>query len=749
MYKFKNFSQGANKSINSAIEISGKLGHITVGTEHLLLGILAQGKTDISDVLQRYSTDFNKIYSLTSTVLGSGMGGSLTSDDLSSNAVEVLRTSYRIAIRIGKAQAGINELFQAILMQKNCMAYRLLMSVIENMPLLEEQVKAVSNQGNISYENKYSQNRKEYKNLEKYSKNLTKIAYLTPFDPCIGRENEINRIIEVLLRRKKNNPCLVGLAGVGKTAIIEGIANMIATKKVPKEMQNKEIYSLDLTSLIAGTKYRGDFEDRLKSVIDEISQEEDIILFIDEIHIISAAGGAEGAIDAANILKPALARGKIQLIGATTQDEYTKIIEKDSALERRFSKVIVNEPSDEVVIKILQGLKHSYESYHGITIEDRAINTIVSLSKRYITQRYMPDKAVDLLDESCAKAKIEGLKEVDESCIAKAISAQTGIPVSKIEKEEKDTLEKLEKTLNSKIFGQKEAISAMASALKKWRVGLCEENRPIASLLFLGPTGVGKTQSCKVLASTLFGSQKALIRIDCTEYSEKADIKKLTGAPPGYVGYDQVGKLEQALALNPYSVVLFDEIEKAHFDLYNLLLQVMEDGQLTTSNGKVINFKNTIIIMTSNLGAKELIANNINLGFSAQENVNDFKSEKLALAVKSHFPLEFIGRIDEIIRFMPLDINILCEISAFMISNLQEKLKNQGIHLEYEKSLIDLIANTCLKSPYGARNIRSEISKRLEKVLSEYLFDNDILKGDSVRVCVKDENIYVEKLQKV
>ncbi len=748
MYKFKNFSDSGNKSINSAVDIAGKLGHITIGTEHLLLGILSQGKTDVSDLLDEYGMNFNRLYNIVINSLGSGVNCFLTGEDLSVNAVEALRSANRISTRSGKLQAGVNEIFLSVLDNKECMGYKMLSSYIDNIYFLEEKVKKIcytAKTPTISKEPK-----KEYKTIAKYSKNLTQTALLNPFDPCIGREKEILRIVEVISRRRKNNPCLVGPAGVGKTAIIEGLANLIATKKAPKEMWDKEIYSLDLAAVLSGTKYRGDFEERMKTIIDEASGDKDVILFIDEIHIIASAGGAEGAIDAANILKPALARSKVQIIGATTSDEYTKIIEKDSALERRFSKVLVDEPSSEVVVKILEGLKSNYENFHKLMISKESIELIVKLSQRYIQERYMPDKAVDLLDEACAKARVMGSGILNEDSIKEAISTQTGIPVYKIQTREKQNLSSLENKLNTKIFGQQQAVKSMVNALKKWRVGLSNENKPIASFLFLGPTGVGKTECSKVLADVMFSSSKFLIRVDCTEYSQKNDVKKLIGAPPGYIGYDEIGKLEKELSLRPYSVVLFDEIEKAHPDLYNLLLQVMDDGQLTTSRGKTLNFKNTIIIMTSNLGAKELVSKNIDIGFSNKDkDALVITREKLESAIKNHFPPEFIGRIDDIIKFEPLNINVMSNITYLMLKDLSKVLLAQEINLEFTGEVARYIANICFKTSYGARNIRNEISKRVESIISDEIINDRIIKGDTVRLTIQNDKIKLEKMQKV
>ncbi|MEG3029519.1 MAG: ATP-dependent Clp protease ATP-binding subunit, partial [Oscillospiraceae bacterium] len=590
--------------------------------------------------------------------------------------------------------------------------------------------------------------KKEYKTLEKYGKNLVKLAEKNAFDPCIARDSEIMRIIEILLRRQKNNPCLVGQAGVGKTAVVEGVADMIAKKTAPKEIWGKSIYSLDVTQIIAGTKYRGDFEERIKAIIDEVSEDREVILFIDELHIIASAGAAEGAIDAANILKPALARGKIQVIGATTQEEYRRVIEKDAALERRFSKVLIEEPSTQATVEILSGLKEKYEQHHDLTIQAQAVTAAVRLSQRYIQGRFLPDKAVDLLDEACARAKLNGQDTVTQRLIEQVISDQTKIPVTQLSVSEKLDLQSLEQRLSQNIIGQTAAIKSVSNAMKKWRIGLNEKNRPIASFLFLGPTGVGKTQTCKTLSKCLYGDEKAIVRIDCSEYGEKNDINKLIGSPPGYVGYEDAGKIEKELLQKPYSVVLFDEVEKAHPDFCNLLLQVLEDGLLTMSNGKTVSFKNTVIIMTSNLGAQQLATSSTDLGFSKVTATKAIMAQKkLKSAVKGHFSPEFIGRIDEIITFNNLTQSDVEKITGLMVEELKVRLKNINITLACSDNLLKYISKNGYSESYGARPLRKEISTVIENFLSDEIFDGKIKPQDNIYLDIAQEKILMKHIQ--
>ena len=749
MYRFKNFSECANRSVSAGIDIAQKMGHLTVGTEHLLLGIISQGKNDTNDLLEKSGICFSSIYNAVTTVMGTGRQSTLSHEDLSLNAVTVLKQAGEIARKNGRWSVDVCEIMLAAMANENCIARQLILIYVKDETAFVKNLRAISEKfGTLQFQStpkREEENKKEHKNLEKYAKNLVKQAQTAPFDPCLERDNEIQRIIEILMRRQKNNPCLVGQAGVGKTAIVEGVANLIAQKKVPAEMWNKIIYSLDITQLIAGTKYRGDFEDRLKNIIEEVSGDRDVILFIDEIHIIATAGAAEGAIDAANILKPALARGKVQVIGATTHDEYRRIIEKDSALERRFSKVEVCEPTEEATINILAGLKEKYEKHHNIAIQDNAITATVKLTGRYVQGRFWPDKAVDLLDEACARAKLAKQNVVDVAVVQKVISDQTKIPIEQLTQQEKEKLATLEQQLQSNIIGQEKAVKAVADAVKKWRVGLREQDRPIASFLFLGPTGVGKTQTCKVLSKCIYGDEKAVIRIDCSEYGEKNDINKLIGSPPGYVGYEDGGKLEKELLPKPYSVVLFDEIEKAHPDFTNLLLQILDDGFVTTSGGKTVSFKNAIIIMTSNVGAKQLQSKNCRLGFANDiDSKADINKNIVNTALREKFSPEFIGRIDEIITFNPLTPQNVEEIATIMLMQLKTRLENLHITLDCSPALAAFISKRGYSQSYGARPLRKEISNTVENFLSEGIFNGKIKANDTIYLDVEDDKVVMK-----
>ena len=748
MYRFKNFSECANRSVSAGIDIAQKMGHLTVGTEHLLLGIMSQGKNDTNDLLEKSGVNFSAVYNAVTAVMGIGRQSNLSHEDLSINSVGVLKQAGLIAQQTGKWSVDVSEIMLAIMANENSIARQLVLIYVKDEKEFVKQLQIISGKfGTLQFQStpkREEENKKEFKNLDKYAKNLIKQAQANPFDPCLERDVEIKRIIEILMRRQKNNPCIVGKAGVGKTAIVEGVANLIAQKNVPPEMWNKVIYSLDITQLIAGTKYRGDFEERLKNIIEEVSGDKDVILFIDEIHIIATAGAAEGAIDAANILKPALARGKMQVIGATTQEEYRRIIEKDSALERRFSKIEVSEPTAESAIKILNGLKERYEQHHGIYISDEAITAAVKLSERYIQGRFLPDKAVDVLDEACARAKLAKMLKVNEDTVQQVVSDQTKIPVEQITQQEKDKLMALEQQLQRDIIGQDKAVKAVADAVKKWRAGLREQDRPIASFLFLGPTGVGKTQTCKVLSKCIYGSEKAIVRIDCSEYGEKNDINKLIGSPPGYVGYEDGGKLEKELLPKPYSVVLFDEIEKAHPDFTNLLLQILDDGFVTTSSGKMVSFKNAIIIMTSNVGAKDMQSKNCELGFAKNTDRQKINNDILNTALQKHFSPEFIGRIDEIITFDQLTLQNVESITAIMLNQLKARLENLHIKIECSQKLAQFISKRGYSQNYGARPLRKEISNTVENFLSEGIFNGKIKANDIIYLDVEDDKVVMK-----
>ncbi len=744
MHKFRNFSESGSKAITAAASIAGKMGHITVGTEHMLMGLLSCGKSDAADLLAEYDINFACVYNVAVSLLGCGQLTRLTDDDFSSNAVLVLKTAYNKAIVNGKSVAGVNEILRGITSVPGCMACQIIATLIQNPSDFYKKADRLCIRRSTSGFTVSNKSKKEFRMLEKYSKNLTETARLAPFDPCIGRENEIRQLIEILLRRQKNNPCLVGLAGVGKTAIVEGLANLIASGDVPDAMKSKSIYALDMAWLLAGTKYRGDFEDRVKSVIEEASGDKDVILFIDEIHTIVSAGGAEGAIDAANIMKPALARGAVQIIGATTRDEYSRTIEKDAALERRFSPVEVQEPTVQKTFEILAGLKEKYEAYHNISIGTDAMQASIDLSVKYIINRFLPDKAVDILDQSCASVRVAGRDSVTEKDVMQVISRRTGIDTAQISGNSRHT--SFEIQLSERITGQQKAVAAMANAIRRWRAGLQDADRPVASFIFCGPTGVGKTHSCKVLADLLFPGENALIRIDCTEYSEKSAISRLTGSPPGYVGYDDGGLLEKEMQAHSRSVVLFDEIEKAHTDLHNLLLQAMDTGYITTARGKKISFKNSIVVMTSNIGA-DITDREKLLGF--EKVVSATRDEKIKNAVKSHFSPEFIGRIDEIVLFEKLTLPQLHTIAAQHMDNTCTKLKRLGINLEYDQDVVLLLCEKATATEYGARNIRAAISSLVEGPVSDMIISGRLTAGVHCCLEIQDDSIAVKVYEKV
>ena len=748
MYRFKNFQESANRSVSAGIDIAEKMGHITVGTEHILLGILSQGKNDANDLLEKEGINFSTIHNAVVAVIGTGPHSTLSHEDLSINAVTVLKNANQIAQTNMKWSVDVNEILLAVMKLENCMARQILSVYIKDEAAFVANLSKVCRKfGNLQWGSteKKEEPRKEFKTLDKYAKNLVKQAQLKEFDPCLERDREIERIIEILMRRQKNNPCIVGPAGVGKTAVVEGVANMIANKSAPRELWNKSIYSLDVTQLIAGTKYRGDFEDRLKNILEEVAGDKDVILFIDEIHIIATAGAAEGAIDAANILKPALARGKVQVIGATTMDEYRRIIEKDSALERRFSKVMLDEPDEKTAVKILNGIKNRYEEHHGIKIEEDAVAAAVKMSQRYIQGRFLPDKAVDLMDEACARTKLTGKFSVTKEMVEKVISNLTGIPLEQLSAQEKNDFANLECRLKESIIGQEKAVKAVADAMKKWRVGLTEQDKPIASFLFLGPTGVGKTQTCKVLGRCIYGDEKAIIRIDCSEYGEKNDVNKLIGSPPGYVGYEDGGKFEKELLPKPYSIVLFDEIEKAHPDLCNLLLQILDDGFVTTSGGKTVSFKNAVIIMTSNVGADGVSGKGGELGFSKISlSKNEISRRRILNELKQKFSPEFIGRIDEIVTFGALTPQNVEQIARLMLEQLKERLGNLHITLEYSQNLVRYVSDKGYSNVYGARPLRKEISNTIENFLSEGIFNGKIKADDKIYLDIEDEQVIMK-----
>ncbi len=805
-YNFSGFTAKANEALNQAINSAEILGHTYVGSEHLLLGLLKVGSGVAAAVLNKSGITAENIEELMRANIGCGTPTKLSPDYFTPRAKRVIETAIAGCNEIGKKYVGTEHLLIGILNEGDNYAVRFIaMLGADPTALMSEAMKVTGfpdSDASSSNTGGYSRKSGETKTptLEKYGRDLTDQAQKGKTDPVIGRAKEIERVIQILCRRTKNNPCLIGEPGVGKTAIVEGLAQKIANGDVPEILAGKKVFALDLTGMVAGTKYRGDFEERIKSVIDEVTKSKNIILFVDEVHTIIGAGSAEGSTDAANILKPALARGEFQLIGATTISEYRKNIEKDSALERRFQPVTVSEPNETDAILILKGLRDKYEAHHKVKITDEAINAAVKLSSRYITDRYLPDKAIDLIDEAgsrvrlaeCAAppelksleesiAKTEAEKEdainsqeferaarlrdseknlkkeladkksewheknlhtsgtVTEEDVASIVSAWTGVPVSQLTEEESARLLRLEDVLHSRIIGQDEAVTAVSKAIRRGRVGLKDPKRPIGSFLFLGPTGVGKTELCKALAEAMFGSESMIIRLDMSEYMEKHTVSKLIGSPPGYVGFEEGGQLTEKVRRNPYSVILFDEIEKAHPDVFNMLLQILEDGILTDSQGRRVDFKNTVIIMTSNVGARLITEKKTNLGFAGVAGDDNKDVRELIMGeLKNTFRPEFLNRVDDIIVFRKLEKTDIEKIADKMLEYLSKRLEGLSIRLECDGSVSSLLAERGFDPVYGARPLRREIQNDIEDPLSEKILDGSIKNGDTVKCTVKD-----------
>ena len=815
MYNFKGFTQKANTALNLAIEGAQELGHTYIGTEHLLLGLLRENTGVAAVVLSECGLNEDELFLHIANSIGKGSRTMLTPDDFTPRTKRVMQMAVINSARIGHNYVGTEHLLISLLSERDSYAVRFLSELNVNSQSVVSQIKASINEeenlpdedfiGEKSTPKKHKKN--DAKTLSQYGRDLTESAANGEIDPVIGRDKEIDRIIQILSRRTKNNPVLIGEPGVGKTAVIEGLALKIANGEVPEHLKDKRVFSLDLTSMIAGTKYRGDFEERIKNTIDEVRKSDDIILFIDELHTIIGAGSAEGSADAANILKPSLARGDFQVIGATTLDEYRKHIEKDAALERRFQPVNVGEPSKDEAVQILLGLKDRYEAHHKVKISDEAIKSAVELSSRYIADRYLPDKAIDLIDEASSKVrlkeltappqikelqdKIENLEqekasavneqdferaatlrdeqksvkdelekckkewqaqskeisgEVTKEDIATVVSDWTNIPVVELTREESQRLLDMEKILHERVVGQHEAVVAVAKAIRRGRVGIKDPNRPMGSFIFLGPTGVGKTELCKALASAMFGDENAMLRLDMSEYMEKHTVSRLVGSPPGYVGYDEGGQLTEKVRRKPYSVVLFDEIEKAHPDVFNMLLQILEDGRLTDSQGRTVDFKNTIIIMTSNIGARLIVDKQRALGFSNNESENDNIKDLVMGELKKAFRPEFLNRVDDIIVFSKLSKDEIKEIASKMLLNLSKRLQALGVELTFTDSVILKIADEGFDDTYGARPLRRAITKNIEDKLSEKLLSENVGDGISIVCDYKDEEfIFLNK----
>ena len=800
------YTPNAQTALNIAQEQARYFKHQAVGTEHLLIALSLEKSGVAANLLRQLNVSTDDLREEIERFTGYGTMTNLTSNSYlpySPKMREILSVAGQLARQLGTDRIGTEHLMLALLSDANILSSRILNSLNVNVPqarrtLLRRMGVDMNKQRLGNRQQKSRGDNSQTPTLDKLARDLTKVAREDNPDPVVGRDKEIKRVIQILSRRTKNNPVLVGEPGVGKTAIVEGLAQMIVHEEVPSDMVGSRLMMLDMGSLVAGTKYRGEFEDRLKKVIDEIYHDGHVILFIDELHTLVGAGGAEGAIDASNILKPALARGELQLIGATTLDEYQKHIEADSALERRFATVTVEEPTKDVAMKILQGIRPKYEKYHHIKITDSALESAVNLSDRYITDRFLPDKAIDLMDEAAAMTRIDGqgrntahakhlreledLREqkelaienqdfdqaaklrqqelslknkvdqedarrqkmedqdeyalkIDENDIAKVVSEWTGVPLTQLKKKESERLVHLEKGLHERVIGQDEAVSALARAIRRARSGLKDPKRPIGSFMFLGPTGVGKTELAKALAQEMFGSEDNMIRIDMSEYQERYSASRLVGAAPGYVGYEEGGQLTEKVRQHPYSVVLLDEVEKANVDIFNLLLQVLDDGFLTDSKGRKVDFRNTILIMTSNLGATQL-RDERTVGFGAQDVQDNFAAMKEAInaQLKQHFRPEFLNRIDETIVFHSLTKNDLHKIVKLLVKKLENRLVEQNVTLKFTPAAIDLIAQDGYNPEYGARPLRRSIQTLVEDPLSMALLSGDIQSGDVVTV---------------
>ena len=798
------YTPQAKEALSLAVGMAESLNHGYVGTEHLLIGLLQEGTGVAARVLEENGVEESKVVELVSQLISPN-----TSVQMAENAAytprarRVIENSYREAVRFKAAQIGTEHILIAILREGDCVASRLLNTMGISVQKLYIDLLAAMGEDAPSIKDEMQRGNSGKRGsstpaLDSYSRNLTQMALDGKLDPVIGREHEIQRVIQILSRRTKNNPCLIGEPGVGKTAVVEGLAQRIAAGDVPDTIADKRVMTLDLYCMVAGSKYRGEFEERIKKVIAEVVEAKDVLLFIDEIHTIIGAGGAEGALDASNILKPSLARGELQLIGATTINEYRKYIEKDSALERRFQPVTVDEPSEEESIAILKGLRSRYEEHHRVEITDDALEAAVKLSSRYINDRFLPDKAIDLIDEAASKvrlsnytkpskikdyeAQIDDLEEEKESAIrdeayekagdikkkqeklkekirltlekwekeketrklvvgenevADVVAGWTKIPVKKLAQEESERLKNLEGILHERVVGQEEAVTAVSKAIRRGRIGLKDPKRPIGSFLFLGPTGVGKTELSKALAEAMFGTESALIRVDMSEYMEKHSVSKMIGSPPGYVGYEEGGQLSEKVRRNPYSVILFDEIEKAHPDVFNILLQVLDDGHITDAQGRKIDFKNTIIIMTSNAGAENIIAPK-RLGFGVATDAkadHEFMKGRVMEEVKRLFKPEFLNRIDEIIVFHQLTKEHMKGIADIMLRGIEKRSKEQlGITLTVNEAAKDLLIDKGYDDKYGARPLRRTIQSLLEDKMAEEILDGKLKKGVNVEV---------------
>ena len=806
------FTKKAMDALACAEEAAKELGHSYIGTEHILIGLIQEGTGVAAKILESYQVTEEKVISLVEQLINPAQP--VTVEEVggySPTAVKVLNNSYIEARRFKSQLIGTEHILIAILKISECSATRLINTMNVNIRKMYVDLLVAMGQDSGVYKEEMlgsmtsTRGNSKTPILDQYSRDLTEMAREGKLDPVIGRQQEIGRVIQILSRRTKNNPCLIGEPGVGKTAIAEGLASQIVTGNVPETIREKRVVTLDLSGMVAGSKYRGEFEERIKGIINAVRNDGQVLLFIDEIHTIIGAGGAEGAMDASNILKPSLARGEIQIIGATTVDEYRKHIEKDAALERRFQPVMIEEPTEEESIAILKGLRKAYEEHHHVQITDSALQAAVKLSTRYINDRFLPDKAIDLIDEAASKVRLasyvqpkeikvlendiealnktkeEAIKkeafekaaeikkkqerkrekmqkllakwerdkknkrpEVGEDEIADIVSDWTKIPVKSLEEGEAQRLKQLESILHQRVVGQEEAVSAVSKAIRRGRVGLKDPKRPIGSFLFLGPTGVGKTELSKALAEAMFGTENAMIRVDMSEYMEKHSVSKLIGSPPGYVGYEEGGQLSEKVRRNPYSVLLFDEIEKAHPDVFNILLQVLDDGQITDAQGRRINFKNTVIIMTSNCGAENIVASK-RLGFGTVENEKEsynYMKGRVMDEVKRSFKPEFLNRIDEIIVFHPLNKSHMKNIVDIMLKDLITRSKEQmNLNLGVSEEAKEFLIEKGYDEKYGARPLRRTIQNEIEDALAEEILDGKIQEGNTIEVRKEGEKL--------
>ncbi|MGI6189919.1 MAG: ATP-dependent Clp protease ATP-binding subunit [Clostridiales bacterium] len=806
---FGRFTERAQRALVYAQEEARALGHNYVGTEHLLLGLVREEEGIASQVLKQLGADVANIRSQVESLVGRGNYNFSEGFGYTPRTKRIMELSFYEARNLGHNYIGTEHLLLALIREGEGVAARIIKDLGIDLQNVREQLIKALKEEDSQPRGTEKRRKTDTPTLDQFGRDLTELAREGNLDPVVGRENEIERVLQILARRTKNNPVLIGEPGVGKTAIAEGLAQKIVEGSIPELLRDKRVVTLDLSAMIAGTKYRGEFEERIKTVMDEIKKANNVILFIDEMHTIIGAGAAEGAIDASNILKPALSRGEIQTIGATTLDEYRKHVEKDPALERRFQPVMVGEPTKEEAVEILFGLRDKYEAHHKVRITDEAIKSAVELSARYITDRYLPDKAIDLIDEAASRVRLQAftppadLKELEEKLealkkekeeavmnqnfekaakirdqeqsirdqiekekdrwktenttnkgcvteehIAHIVSSWTGIPVKKLEEEESERLLKMEEILHGRVIGQDEAVRAVSSSIRRARAGLKDPKRPIGSFMFLGPTGVGKTELCRALAEALFGDEDAMVRIDMSEYSERHTVSRLIGAPPGYVGYEEGGQLTERVRRRPYTVILLDEIEKAHQDVFNVLLQILEDGRLTDGKGRTVDFKNTVIVMTSNVGA-HTIRKQKTLGFTTADDMAASEYEKMKDNIMEElrrvFRPEFLNRLDEIIVFHALEDVHLSQIASLMLKNVARRLQEKDIFLEVTKAAKELMIKEGFDPVYGARPLRRVIQKTLEDNLSEEILAGRIKMGDKVVVDVEDGKLVFRK----